>query len=99
MILLYELLKYILMIFNWIVIIQAVLSWLVAFNVVNLHNDAVRGILTGLDKITEPIYRPIRKLLPDFGGLDFTPMVVLLIIWFLQGTVLPLVFAPLLAAG
>ena len=64
----------------WIIIIQAILSWLVAFNVINTHNDFVRSFLYALDRITAPLYRPFRKILPDFGGLDFSPLVVLLII-------------------
>ena len=65
---------------TWIIIIQAILSWLVAFNVINTHNDFVRQLLYALDRITAPLYRPIRKILPDFGGLDFSPMVVILIL-------------------
>ena len=68
----------------WIIVIQMILSWLVAFNVINTYNDFVRGLLKGLDRITEPVYRPIRKVLPDFGGLDFSPMVVLLVLWILN---------------
>jgi YggT family protein len=64
----------------WIIIIQAVLSWLVAFNVVNTSNDFVRGFYNALDRITSPMYRPIRRILPDFGGIDFSPIVVVLII-------------------
>jgi YggT family protein len=64
----------------WIIIVQAVLSWLVAFNVINTHSDFVRGLLNALDRITAPLYRPIRRILPDFGGIDFSPIVILLII-------------------
>jgi YggT family protein len=68
----------------WIIVIQMILSWLVAFNVINTYNNFVRGLMRGLDRITEPVYRPIRKVLPDFGGLDFSPMVVLLVLWILN---------------
>jgi YggT family protein len=68
----------------YIIIAQAILSWLVAFNVINTHNDFVRSFLGALDRITEPLYRPIRKILPDFGGLDFSPMVVLLLIYVIR---------------
>ncbi|HYE28512.1 MAG TPA: YggT family protein [Allosphingosinicella sp.] len=64
----------------WIIVIQMILSWLVAFNVINTYNDFVRGLLRALDRMTEPVYRPIRKVLPDFGGLDFSPMVVLIVL-------------------
>jgi YggT family protein len=62
----------------WVIVIQAILSWLIAFNVINTHNDFVRSIWQALDKMTEPLYRPIRKVMPDFGALDLSPMVVLL---------------------
>lgn len=81
---LFDILIMLLWVLSWIIIIQAVLSWLVAFNVINTHNDFVRSLLYALDRITAPLYRPIRKILPDFGGLDFSPIVVLLIIWGLQ---------------
>ena len=64
----------------WIIIIQAILSWLVAFNVVNTSSNFVRTLLTGLDRVTAPLYRPIRKILPDFGGIDFSPIVLILLI-------------------
>jgi YggT family protein len=69
---------------RWIIIIQAILSWLVAFNVINTYNDFVRRLLFALDKVTEPLYRPIRRILPDFGGIDFSPLVVLLLIYVLR---------------
>jgi YggT family protein len=65
---------------RWIIIIQAILSWLVAFNVINTTNDFMRTFLGALDRITEPLYRPIRRILPDFGGIDFSPLVALLVI-------------------
>ncbi|MDB5697554.1 MAG: YggT family protein [Alphaproteobacteria bacterium] len=65
---------------TYIIIAQAILSWLVAFNVINTYNDFVRSFLNALDRITEPLYRPIRRVLPDFGGIDFSPLVVLLLI-------------------
>ena len=68
----------------WIIIIQAVLSWLVAFNVINTHNDFVRSFLAALNRMTEPLYRPVRRILPDFDGIDFSPLVVLIIIKCIQ---------------
>ena len=67
-----------------IIVVQAVLSWLVVFNVINTHNDFVRSVLYALDRITAPLYAPIRKIMPDFGGIDFSPIVVLLILMALQ---------------
>lgn len=73
-----------LQVLTWIIIIQAILSWLVAFNVINTYNEFVRSLLHALDRMTEPLYRPIRRILPDFGGLDFSPLVVLLLIYVLR---------------
>lgn len=69
---------------SYIIIAQAILSWLVAFNVINTHSDFVRSFLNALDRITEPLYRPVRRILPDFGGIDFSPIVVLLLIYVLR---------------
>lgn len=64
----------------WIIIVQAILSWLLAFNVLNTSSQGVRSFAVALDRMTRPLYRPIRTLLPDFGGLDFSPLVVLILI-------------------
>ena len=64
----------------WIIIAQAILSWLVAFNVINTSSNFVRTLLNGLDRLTAPMYRPIRKVLPDFGGIDLSPIVLILAI-------------------
>ena len=61
----------------WIIIVQAILSWLLAFNVINTQNPVVRQIWMALDRMTQPFYAPIRRILPDFGGLDLSPLVVL----------------------
>ena len=81
-------LEILLSIAGWIIVSHAILSWLIAFNVINTHNDFIRSICDTLDRITAPIYRPIRKIMPDFGALDLSPMVALIIIWILQGPVL-----------
>src|ERR687893_2774536 len=81
---LFQVLDVLLMVVTYLIIAQAILSWLVAFNVVNTHNDFVRSFLNFLDRIPEPLYRPIRRILPDFGGIDFSPIVVLLLIYALR---------------
>jgi YggT family protein len=81
---LFTILDFLLQVMMWIVVVQAILSWLVAFNVINTYNQFVRSLLNALDRMTTPIYRPIRRILPDFGGLDFSPMVVLLLIYVLR---------------
>ena len=65
---------------TWLIIIQVVLSWLLAFNVLNVHSGGVRNFIVALDRLTAPVYRPIRRMLPDFGGLDFSPLVILILI-------------------
>ncbi len=72
-----DILRILLNVVWWIIIVQAIMSWLIAFNVINTHNEFVRQIWGSLDRMTEPLYRPIRKILPDFGGLDLSPLVVL----------------------
>lgn len=62
----------------WIIIIQAIMSWLISFNVLNVRQPFIYQIWSGLNRITEPVYRPIRKLLPAMGGVDLTPLVVLI---------------------
>jgi len=95
---LFAILDVLLQVVMWIIILQAILSWLVVFNVINTHSDFVRSFLTALDRITAPLYRPVRKLLPDFGGLDFSPLVILLLIYVLR-ILLAGVAADLTAAG
>lgn len=79
-----DVLLVILNIASWIIIIQAVLSWLVMFRVLDVRNEIVGSIWNGLERMTEPLYRPIRKMLPPMSGIDLTPMVVIVIIIFLQ---------------
>lgn len=87
--------EFLLLILMWIIIVQAILSWLVAFNVINTYNPTVRSLLRALDRMTEPLYRPIRRILPDFGGLDFSPLVVILIIIILRDYLVPGLFRSL----
>ena len=72
-------------IFIWFLIAQAILSWLTAFNIVNTTNYLVNLIGNFLYKITEPLLRPIRRILPDFGGIDVSPIIlIILLIFFLE---------------
>lgn len=75
-----DIIKLLLSVVTWIIIGQVILSWLLAFNVLNRTSGGVRGFVAALDRITAPLYRPIRRLLPDFGGIDFSPLVILLLI-------------------
>ena len=83
-----EILSILLNILWWIIIVQAVMSWLLAFNVINTHNEFVRQLWLVLERITEPLYRPIRRIMPDFGGIDLTPMVVLILLIIIRGPVM-----------
>ncbi len=86
--------SYLLYIMTMVIFVQFIMSILITFNVINTYNEFVRAIWTALDKLTTPIYRPIRKILPDLGPIDFSPAVVLIIINILQGYVLPALVAP-----
>nr|WP_294848795.1 YggT family protein [uncultured Sphingomonas sp.] len=77
---LFNIILFLLDILTYVVFAQVILSWLVAFNVLNLQQPFVRSIYQVLDTITAPLYRPIRKILPDFGGLDFSPIILLILI-------------------
>ena len=81
---LFAILDLLLRVLMWIIVGQIILSWLIVFNVINTSNNFVRSLLNALDRMTSPLYRPIRRLLPDFGGLDFSPMVILLLIYALR---------------
>ncbi|HWO86086.1 MAG TPA: YggT family protein [Stellaceae bacterium] len=71
-------------IYVWLLIAQAVLSWLVAFGIVNRYNRVVATIGDFLWRITEPLLRPIRRVLPDLGGIDISPVILILLLWFLR---------------
>lgn len=73
----------------FIIIAAALLSVLMAFNVINPYNQFVRSVYGGLLAVTEPALRPIRRLLPDTGGIDFAPLVLIIFLWFVQGVILP----------
>ena len=81
---LFSIIDMILQVLVWVVIAQVIISWLVAFNVINTQSNFVRTLLDTLDRLTAPLYRPIRKLLPDFGGIDFSPIVLILAIQILR---------------
>jgi YggT family protein len=68
----------------WVVIVAAVMSWLVAFGVVNSYNRVVYIINDFLYRVTEPALRPLRRIIPNLGGIDITPVVLILIIYFIQ---------------
>ncbi|HUI94827.1 MAG TPA: YggT family protein [Xanthobacteraceae bacterium] len=71
-------------IYWWIVIIAVIMSWLIAFNVVNTRNQIVGMIADFMYRVTEPVFRPIRNFLPQLGGIDFSPLIVLLLIYLIE---------------
>jgi YggT family protein len=74
-----------LQLFIYALIISAILSWLVAFNIINTGNQFVSTIGYFLHRVTEPALRPIRRIVPDLGGIDISPILLILLIFFLQG--------------
>ena len=71
-------------IYIWLLIAQAVLSWLVAFGIVNRYNRVVATIGDFLWRVTEPLLRPIRRVVPDLGGIDISPVILILLLWFVR---------------
>jgi YggT family protein len=82
----------ILQIYIWLLIAAAVLSWLIAFNVVNTRNQVVAMAGDFLYRITEPVLRPIRSILPNLGGIDVSPVILILIIFFIQNVILRYIY-------
>ena len=79
-------------IYIYILIASAVLSWLIAFNVVNTRNQAVAMIADALLRLTEPVLAPIRRILPNFGGLDLSPVVLILLLYFARNLLFEIFF-------
>ena len=81
--------------YTWVLIISAIFSWLYAFNVINSSNQFVSAIGSFLYNVTEPALRPIRRVLPNLGGIDISPIILLLLIFFIRSlmwnTIYPLV--------
>ena len=82
----------VLQIYVWLLIAAAILSWLIAFGVVNTRNQAVAMIGEFLYRITEPALRPIRSILPNLGGIDISPVILILIIYFIQEVILRYIY-------
>ena len=75
-----------------IVFLAVIMSWLISFNVINTTNRFVAVVADFLYRFTEPVLRPIRRMLPNFGGLDISPIVLLLVIWFVRDVLRRLAF-------
>ncbi len=70
--------------YSYVIIATAIMSWLLAFDVINFRNDFVRTIWNFLNAMTEPLLRPIRRILPNLGGIDVSPIILLLLLMFVQ---------------
>ena len=86
---LFGIIDMVLQVLLWIIIAQVIISWLVAFRVIDTSNNFVRTLLGVLERLTAPIYRPIRKIMPDFGGIDFSPIVLILAIQLIRHKIIP----------
>jgi YggT family protein len=81
--------SYLLTLYIYLLVAMAVMSWLIAFNVVNSRNPIVHTVGDVLYRVTEPLLRPIRNLLPNLGGIDISPVILILIILFIQNVIIP----------
>ena len=79
-----DVIEVVLQLYVYLLIASAILSWLIAFNVVNTRNQFVSAVAEFLYRITEPVLRPIRSIMPDLGGLDISPIIVILLIILIQ---------------
>jgi YggT family protein len=89
MIELLQFISYLITLYTYVVILGVILSWLIAFGVVNRFNPTVRAIVDAVNALTEPFLRRIRAVLPNLGAVDISPIVLLLICFFIQSVVLP----------
>ncbi len=99
MLALIEVILVIFRLYTWLIIISAILSWLVAFNILNSRSRLVVLILDFFYRITEPVLRPIRRFLPNLGGVDVSPIVLLLFIFFLERVIILYVYPAVAEMG
>ncbi|MGE0851581.1 MAG: YggT family protein [Hyphomicrobiaceae bacterium] len=84
MVRLLQFLSSLIQLYIYVIIASAVMSWLIAFNVVNPYNQFVRSLWQGFNVVTEPLLRPIRRRMPDLGGIDISPVILIIVCWFAQ---------------
>lgn len=82
----------------WAIIISAIMSWLVAFDVINTRNRFVYNVVNFLDAVTRPILAPVQKIIPPLGGVDISPIIVILVLQGFRMYLLPMIFGPVIAA-
>ena len=83
-----EFIVYVIQLYIWVIIASAIFSWLIAFNVVNTQNRFVYSVADMLYRVTEPALRPIRSVLPNLGGIDISPVILILLLLFIRDVVL-----------
>ena len=83
----------------WVLLIMIIMSWLISFNVINTRNQFVEAVWRVLNQLTEPVLRPIRRMLPNFSGLDLSPLVAFLLIFFIQSIIGYYVYPAVVRAG
>ncbi len=88
MIELLQFISYLITLYTYVIIAGVILSWLISFNVINAYNPFVRSLWQAVGAVTEPLLSPIRRILPNMGGLDLSPIVLLLGCYFVQTVVL-----------
>jgi YggT family protein len=87
-----DVLLLILQLYTYVLIAAVIASWLVAFGIINSYNPIARGVLRALHGLTEPVLAPIRRMMPAFGGLDLSPLIALILIYFLQRLIIRMLF-------
>jgi len=84
-----QFISYVVSLYEYVVIASVIFSWLIAFNVMNPYNPVVKAIWDAVQRLTEPLLRPIRRMMPDLGGLDLSPIILLLACFFIRSVLLP----------
>ncbi len=87
-----QLLIFILDVYFYIIIASVIISWLIAFEVLNVKNPQAQNLIKLLNKLTEPVYKPLRKFIPPIGGIDITPIIVIFAIFLLQNLIVRLMY-------
>jgi len=95
---LYFIVRSLLELLVWAIIINAIISWLVAFDVINLRNRFVYNLARFLDAVTAPVLKPIQRVIPPLGGVDISPIIVILVLQGIARYLLPIIFDPLVSA-
>ena len=89
MLYLLQFIVWLLNIFEFMIIIVAIMSWLIAFGVINIYNSGVRAVYDGLNAVIDPLLRPIRRVVPIAGGLDISPLILIILIELIKQVIVP----------